>query len=164
MPDRPPDDPIALAGRLYDAYGASLYRYALMLLTDGAAAEDAVQQVFASLLKSSEVAIEKDAHYLRRAVRNECYTTLRRQSVRDAYTGNLGSLLVQRTGRDANPEERLALESALRSLPTDQREVVHLHVYEGLTFQEVASASGESINTVASRYRYALAKLKQTLT
>ena len=161
MPDRPSDDPTSLAGRLYDWYGASLYRYALMLLADRSAAEDAVQQVFASLLKSSARAIEKDAHYLRRAVRNECYSALRRGRVREAHAG---ALLEAAAGADDHPEERLAVEGAIRSLPPEQREVVHLHVYEGLTFQEIADAAGESINTVASRYRYALAKLKQTLT
>jgi hypothetical protein len=34
MPDRPRDDARSPAGRLYDSYGASLCRYALMLLTD----------------------------------------------------------------------------------------------------------------------------------
>ncbi|MEN3339784.1 MAG: Sigma-70 region 2, partial [Acidobacteriota bacterium] len=41
-----PDDE---AGRLYDTYGASLYRYALMILGSRDDAEDAIQQVFASL-------------------------------------------------------------------------------------------------------------------
>jgi DNA-directed RNA polymerase specialized sigma24 family protein len=42
--------------------------------------------------------------------------------------------------------------------------VVHLHVFEGWTFQQVADASDTSINTVAARYRYALGKLRQMLT
>ena len=46
----------------------------------------------------------------------------------------------------------------------EQREVVHLHVFEGLTFQEVADAVGASINTVAGRYRYALAHMRAVLT
>ena len=44
-----------------------------------------------------------------------------------------------------------------------QREVVHLHLFEGLTFREIAEASGASLNTVAARYRYALAKLRVLL-
>jgi hypothetical protein len=47
MPERPADDPRAYVGRLYDSYGASLYRYASILLGDTGAAEDAIQQVFA---------------------------------------------------------------------------------------------------------------------
>ena len=43
----------------------------------------------------------------------------------------------------------------------EQREVVYLHVFEGMTFQQIAGTSGESINTIASRYRYALARLRE---
>ena len=42
MAERPPEDPRDRVGRLYDAHGASLFRYAVMLLADAAAAEDAV--------------------------------------------------------------------------------------------------------------------------
>ena len=51
MSDRPPDDARSLVGRLYDTYGASLYRYAALLLADATAAEDVVQQVFTSILR-----------------------------------------------------------------------------------------------------------------
>ena len=72
-------------------------------------------------------------------------------------------LLEPATTADVDPAERLALEGAIRQLPAEQREVVHLHVFEGWTFQEVADTCGESINTIASRYRYALARLRETL-
>jgi RNA polymerase sigma factor (sigma-70 family) len=155
---RRPDDPTALAGRLYDQYGASLYRYAVMLLADASAAEDAVQQVFASVLKLGIDRVQQDAHYLRRAVRNECYTLLRKRMLETAQP-----FLEPCDQARGSSEERIALQDALRVLPPEQREVVHLHVYEGLTFQEIADESAESINTIASRYRYALAKLREQL-
>jgi RNA polymerase sigma-70 factor, ECF subfamily len=160
------DDPTELAGRLYDQYGASLYRYALMLLADPAAAEDVVQQVFASLMGAIQrnAAIDKAEHYLRRAIRNECYSTLRRTSREPAGSASGGALLTSLAGIDERPDERLALERALKTLPPEQREVVHLRVYEGMTLQEIASQTDESINTIASRYRYALEKLKAQLT
>lgn len=155
-------DAQAEVGRLYDGHGERLYRYALMLLAEPAAAEDALQQVFAALLKPGAVVPDTPAHYLTRAVRNECFTMLRRRRAR----GEVGDppLLEASGPAGGSVEERLALEAALRELPPEQREVVHLHVYEGMTFQEVADAAGESINTVAARYRYALAKLRQALT
>lgn len=159
---RASDDPTALAGRLYDEYGASLYRYALMLLADRSAAEDAVHQVFASfiaLIAREARAIDNAEHYLRRAVRNECYSTLRR-STRDQ-----GEVVLQPVaGVNNSPDERMALERALAALPPEQREVVHLKMYMGMTFQEIATQTSESINTVASRYRYAIDKLKALLT
>jgi RNA polymerase sigma-70 factor (ECF subfamily) len=60
------------------------------------------------------------------------------------------------------PEDRLALAAAIGRLPPEQREVLHLHVFEGMTFREVAEATGDPPNTVASRYRYAIDKLKLT--
>jgi RNA polymerase sigma-70 factor (ECF subfamily) len=55
------------------------------------------------------------------------------------------------------------LEAAIRGLSPEQREVIHLHVFEGLTFREIAEASDTSINTVAARYRYALEQLRKVL-
>jgi RNA polymerase sigma-70 factor (ECF subfamily) len=149
------------AARLYDRYGPALYRYALMLLADPASAEDAVQQVFASVLKQRGGAvIENDEHYLRRAIRNECYSTLRRrQGLLREDAAN--ALLEDRTGADVSIEDRLTLEKAIGALPAEQRETVHLHLFEGLTFREIAEMAGESINTVASRYRYALTAIRK---
>jgi len=147
-----------LVGRLYDEHGTSLFRYALMLLADHSAAEDAVQQVFAAIMRQG--ALDNPAHYLRRAVRNECYSTLRRRVTHPVLDQ---PLLEPITSVPVGPEERIALDLAIVSLPPEQREVIHLHVFEGMTFQEIAHATGESINTVASRYRYALEKLRNEL-
>jgi RNA polymerase sigma-70 factor, ECF subfamily len=163
MSARPPDDRSRLAGRLFAEHGAALYRYALVLLGDSAAAEDAVQHVFVALMKrDARAALDNEAHYLRRAVRNTCYSAHRHSGVRAAAIEN-GALLTPVDGAIVNTEERLTLERGIRALPVDQREVVHLHAFEGLTFREIAEASGDSINTVASRYRYALAKLREHL-
>jgi RNA polymerase sigma factor (sigma-70 family) len=106
--------------------------------------------------------IDNEAHYLRRAVRNECYSILRGR-IRRAEETLTRPLIEPASSESVNPAERLALEGAIRQLPPEQREVVHLHVFEGRTFQEVADTCGESINTVASRYRYALVRLRETL-
>lgn len=144
--------------RMYDEHGASMYRYALMLLVSPAEAEDAVQQVFAALLTTSSP-IDDERRYLSRSVRNRCYTMLR-QNVRHPDPSH--PILEPIAEVAVDPAERVTLERALASLPHEQREVLHLHVYEGFTFQEIADLSGESINTIASRYRYALAKLRAT--
>jgi RNA polymerase sigma-70 factor, ECF subfamily len=153
--------PEAWIGELYDRFGGSLYRYALIVLTDPAAAADVVQTVFVGLLRR-RVPPDSDERYLRRAVRNECFSALRRRR-HDVLVGATQILEAVEAGRDC-PDERLALERALRALPPEQREVVHLKVFEGMTFQEIADMTGESINTAASRYRYAIEKLRVHLT
>jgi RNA polymerase sigma-70 factor (ECF subfamily) len=58
---------------------------------------------------------------------------------------------------------RDAVASALRELPEQQRAVVHLKLWEDMTFGEIAATLGISANTAASRYRYALDKLGDLL-
>ena len=58
------------------------------------------------------------------------------------------------------PSAALLLERA-GELPAEQREVVYLKVFDGLTFKEIASVCGVSANTAASRYRYGIEKLRE---
>ena len=60
-------------------------------------------------------------------------------------------------------ENALLLQRALSELDDAQREVVTLRTWGGLTFAEIAAATGDTVNTVASRYRYALNNLKRAL-
>jgi RNA polymerase sigma factor (sigma-70 family) len=56
-----------------------------------------------------------------------------------------------------------ALYSALRALPQAQRDVVEAQVFKGMSFGEIAEASGESIDTLKARKRYALRNLSRAL-
>lgn len=163
------EEPKHDVARLYDSFGASLYRYALMILADREAAEDVIQQVFAALLDGSVRRIRDEERYLRQAVRNACYSVLRHKKVRvGAGLTDVDDSLVETMAAAGEPavsvEARLAVDRAIRELSPDQREVLHLHVYEGRTFREIAEATGDPLNTIASRYRYALGKLRATLT
>jgi RNA polymerase sigma-70 factor (ECF subfamily) len=62
---------------------------------------------------------------------------------------------------DNTEQQRLA--NALEALPDAQRQVVALKIWGELTFDEIARQLGTSLNTVASRYRYALTKLREVL-
>jgi RNA polymerase sigma factor (sigma-70 family) len=56
-----------------------------------------------------------------------------------------------------------ALNSALRALPPAQRGVMEAQVFEGKSFRELAEATGESIDTLKARKRYALQNLSRAL-
>jgi len=60
-------------------------------------------------------------------------------------------------------ERHAYLAQAVQQLPPEQREVVVLHQWGGLTFDQVGEQIGISPNTAASRWRYALQHLKKTL-
>jgi RNA polymerase sigma factor (sigma-70 family) len=56
-----------------------------------------------------------------------------------------------------------ALNDALRALPAAQQRVVEAQVFGGLTFQRIADATGESIDTLMARKRYAVRSLSRAL-
>ncbi len=60
-------------------------------------------------------------------------------------------------------EESGQLQDLLARLSYEQREVIVLHLHHELRFREIAKALGISINTVQSRYRYGLDKLRSIL-
>lgn len=60
-------------------------------------------------------------------------------------------------------ENAEAIQNALAQLPQPQREVVVLKIWGDLTFAQIAQALGESINTIASRYRYAIDALRRQI-
>ena len=57
----------------------------------------------------------------------------------------------------------LRLAEALGGLPADQRAVVHLRLWEGLTFNQIAESLEIPLDTAASRYRYGIDKLRARL-
>jgi RNA polymerase sigma-70 factor (ECF subfamily) len=156
-----PNDTIAA---LYAAHGPRLYRYAVLLLADRTAAEDAVQDVFVQLARAFRDRSMSDVTfaYLATTLRNTCYSMLRRRRGGPFRPAGQVGLIEPATG-DASEEERLLIEQVLRRLPAEQREVVYLKVFEGMTFQEIADRCGIGINTAGSRYRYGIEALRRAL-
>ena len=109
------------------------------------------------MLRGRAATIGEPAPYLFRAVRNAALNHIRGHT-RDAALADGGLWL---TSPDDSPETSLALQSALRKLPDEQREIVVLRIWGELTFEEAAAVIGVSPNTAASRYRYWIAKLKE---
>ena len=145
----------------YDRYGPAMYAAACGLLRCPADAEDAVADVWAALARSRErlAGVRNLKAYL--------YTSLRHAAARRRAQGPKTASLddvPEPAGRPDAPgglEDRL--ERALRSLPAQQREAVVLKIDGGLTFAELGEALDISPNTAASRYRYALTKLRDAL-
>jgi RNA polymerase sigma-70 factor (ECF subfamily) len=167
--DGPPGEPL-LAGlaaghdaafaALYDRDGAALFRVAVALLGCRADAEDAVQEVFVGLAQAgaSLAAVENLRAYLFTALRHAAAKTAARR--RDARRRPFPDALA--APEPAAPADE-RLERALAVLPADRREVIALKTDGGLTFREIAAVLGISPNTAASRYRYALAELRDAL-
>jgi RNA polymerase sigma factor (sigma-70 family) len=143
-------------GRCWEAHAAALVLYARHWL-DAASAEDAVQEVFVRLLSHPRPASLKA--WLFRSVRNAAISRLRSQRRREGYEGRS-----DRPGWfEPQPGQALdaaAAEAALQRLPEEQREIIVLRIWGGLTLEEAAEATGQPVSTLFSRYRAGLAGLR----
>lgn len=148
---------------LYDHYGPALLAYACSLVGDAATGEDVLHQVFLRLLPGDTVMPDVPVAYLYRAVRNTALNVRRNAKREMAPQIGLDAASNLFESRNGCREAALALHAALLDLPDEQREVVVLRVWSGMTLEEAASLTGVSLSTAASRYRYALEKLRERL-
>jgi RNA polymerase sigma-70 factor (ECF subfamily) len=149
-----------------DAHGPALVLFARQWVPGRADAEDVVQEAFLRFWRSRQRASDPAA-YLFACVRRCALEWLRgenRRSRREELAAREDrtepTLLV---GPIEQEERRAAVEAALRQLPAEQREVVVLKIWGELSFPQIASTLEVPVNTAASRYRYALARLRATL-
>ena len=167
------DDPLAagLAAGREEALAAAYERFARRLLAAAwgmlgsrEEAEDAVQEVFLNLVRSRATLehVGSLQGYLFTALRHAAVRRWSRRA-RDRAPADLGAA-ERAAAPDAAPAERAGrLERALQALPPEQREVVALKIDGGLTFAQIGAVLGVSPNTAASRYRYALGRLRTSL-
>jgi RNA polymerase sigma-70 factor, ECF subfamily len=144
---------------LYEKHGPALAAYACCRGLDFAAAEDVVQQFFLKLLGTTMTEMQFPLAYAHRAVRNAALN-LQRDRRRETQLPE-DELWWIHAG--ARREEIIALQEALEELPPEQQETVFMRIWSGMTLQEIADETKTPLNTVASRYRYALEKLRMRL-
>lgn len=170
---QPADDPLRQAlgeGReeafaaLYDEFAPSLFRVAVHLTGSPHDAEDAVQEVFVGVVRARTRmrSVENLRAYLFAALRRAAFRLTAARRERSLSPEELLCLSAAQT-KGPDSEQALQLERALRTLPPEQREVLAFKIDGGLTFAEIAGVLGISPNTAASRYRYALGKLRSAL-
>jgi RNA polymerase sigma-70 factor (ECF subfamily) len=145
---------------LYRQHGAALLLFASAISGDRGRAQDALHQVFLKAIENGRVSQAKNKKaYLFACVRN---AVLNDAKVQDRNMPlDIDSAWFSPPDRDYAVEQNL--RRALGELPDDQREVIVLHVWGELTFSEIADLLGVNSNTAASRYRYALAKLRGSM-
>lgn len=146
----------------FDRHGAALVLFARQRTGCYADAEDVVQSAFVRFWNHRDAADDPLTYLyscVANAVKDQHRTnTRRRDRERKAWFAR------EETSNDGESEIDVdALERALAELPGDQREVVVLKVWGGLTFKAVAEVLAIPPNTAASRYRYAIEALKKIL-
>ena len=147
---------------LFLKYYRPLCLYALHYLKDADAAEDVVQEAFTAWWqKDTDTRIGNVRSYLYTMVRNRCIDLLRRQG-REAE--RLQPEDAAGVITDEQAQERSALEArlweAVDRLPARRRELLLMSKRDGLTYEQIATATSLSVNTVRNQISRALRTLR----
>lgn len=154
------DQPLADWSDWLTQHGPALILLARQYVPSHADAEDVVHEAFLAFWRSPQSVADRTA-YLYSCVRNTALNWLRtrkRRLVREVATA-------QRESLDWFTTHMLQTDmlELLAALPVEQREVVVMKIWGRLTFPQIGESLGLSANTAASRYRYALDKLRTQL-
>lgn len=154
--------------RLYEKYKDNLLGLAITLLRDRSLAEDVVHDVFVSFARTAG---SFTLNGTLKGYLSTCVANCARDKNRLRCTRNVGLDAAEDVGTDSNDpvahvvhaEEARHLQDMLGCLPYEQREIIVLHLHQNLRFRDIAESLDLSINTVQSRYRYGLNKLRSIL-
>lgn len=147
---------------LYDRYGPACLALSKRVLGDASVAEDVVQELFVKVWDSPQ-----SYQPARGSVRTWLITTARSRSI-DALRKQRTRHRIQERAGDDQPTYSLpprrassTVGRAVEGLPEDQRRVIELAYFEGLTQAEIAKELEMPLGTTKSRLRLGLSKLKQ---
>ncbi len=154
--------------RLYDNHAPALFAFLLNLLRNESDTQDVLQELFIKLARRPALLkdVREERGFLLRLAHNLAIDLMRRRGTRDRNYDQLAREPMALFAGSKDPDEqtfREKLAEALGELPADQRAVVHLKLWENLTFEAIAEALEILPNTAASRYRYGLDKLRERL-
>ena len=154
--------------QLYDEYYKVSVLYAINFLSSQQAAEDIVQELFATMWekKMKFLSLPSFRTYLYNSVRNASLNYLKHQNVESLYLEHLANTyreILEEEEEDTNEEEvyRL-LFRAIDKLPTRCREVFLLHI-DGKKNEEIATLLGISIETVKTQKKRAIQFIKEQM-
>ena len=154
--------------RIYEKYVDDLLRVAMSLLSDIQSAEDCLHDVFVDFAGNVNGSMIHSnlKSYLISCVANKARDQLRskaRQSKCQAERLCSAAISASPAKQLITTEESVRVFEALAQLPYEQREVFVLRVQGQMRFRDIAGLVGLSINSVQSRYRYAVEKLRAIL-
>ena len=163
-------DPSAIE-ELYDALGGRAFGLAYRVLGDGPAAEDAVQESFLWIWNNGDRIDPRKGRVsslLLTIVHRRAIDALRARKRRDAIGGgSMDDLPELKDDRSEDQFDRVVdslthkhVRESLNSLSPDQRQVIELAYFEGLTQSEISDHSGIPLGTVKSRMRLGLTRLR----
>jgi RNA polymerase sigma-70 factor, ECF subfamily len=150
---------------IYDVMGNQLYGYVLGLVGSEADAEDIIQDLFVRLAHKRRNLLNADnlEAYIFAIARNLARDAIRHRPRNIISIDEYPQVLEYESTAPDTSRNDGSLLPALLALPMAQREIITMKCLGAMSFDAIAKCLGISINTAASRYRYALNKLRHRM-
>ncbi|MBN2590460.1 MAG: sigma-70 family RNA polymerase sigma factor [Sedimentisphaerales bacterium] len=154
--------------KIYDKYETYLITVATALLNNTHDAEDVLHDFFVSFVKSADkIKLQGSLKaYMATCVANLARNRMKRKQLEHVASGDDSYSEPIASGAELpaiQKEETVILNQAMYELPFEQKEIIVLHLQGNMKFTEIAKLRNTSVNTVRSRYRYGLDKLRTLL-
>ena len=164
-------------GTAYTEFGRTVYAVAYRVVSQAADAEEAVQDAFRALWQNAEKLRARQAKvlpWLITTARRAAIDILRRRKSRIPSAAGIAEAELETENRVSSEEPTAGevlqqketaakVREAVAELPEEQKEMVHLAFFSGLTHQEISDRLQVPLGTVKSRLRYGLQKLQQRI-
>ncbi|AFL87925.1 RNA polymerase sigma factor, sigma-70 family [Terriglobus roseus DSM 18391] len=151
---------------IFDRYSRVVYSVALRVLRDPAAAEDVLQDIFMQIWRKPESFVSTRGSlggWLAVVARNRSIDSLRRRKPSDSVED---IVLASPFNLAEDSERTVMMERArgvITGLPAEQRKVIEMAFFDGLTHSEIAELTGDPLGTVKTRIRSALLVLRKAM-
>lgn len=152
---------------IYDTHASALFAFLLNFTRSEADARDVLQDVFLKIAQRPALldGVREVRPWLIKTCHRQALDSFRRRDSHARAVESAAAEFPLFASAESTEEQAFQTEvaAAMAHLPEEQRAVVHLKIWENMTFAEIAETLGLPANTAASRYRYALDKLEALL-
>jgi RNA polymerase sigma-70 factor (ECF subfamily) len=152
----------------YDQHAQSIYAFLFRLLNDEADVRDVMQDLFCRIARNPDILsnARHERAFLMKMAHRQAIDAIRRRDARSRAHIAADNQDHDWTEHPTESDEKtiqLKLDDAVNKLPKEQSTVIHLHLKEEMSFEQISKVLDISANTAASRYRYGIEKLRTHL-
>jgi RNA polymerase sigma-70 factor (ECF subfamily) len=155
----------------YDQTSTPLFSVALRILGDAAEAEEVIQDVFVQIWEKAPIfdaTLGSAFHWALSIARHRAIDRLRARQRRarlaeDFQQSGVAAPPDQTSSLALNNDDVAIIQSALKSLPPEQRQAIELAFFSGKTHQEIATELSEPVGTIKARIRRGMLKMRDSL-
>ena len=149
--------------QVYQSYGKYIYIILYDVLKNKEDAEDVTTEFFLKLWKVADKYQEGHGHkaWMGRIAHNMAIDFIRKKKPQISYEEMVEDEEIADENFESNTVDKMVINEAVKTLKTEEQEIVNMKILLQMTFQEIADALEKPMGTVTWKYRQAMEKLRR---